>query len=367
MVILQRTEGPDPAPSKVVRRQVQRGMVGAPWAEQSAWHPTRPDCWLDDMTTRDADGNREGIAAQPDMAAMMPGDLILVMRVDYDNTRRGGTLRPTDDPSPFRGRSKFLGVWWVVRRETRWFAGGSRPSTAIWHLPLVRFADNDVVDVRTVRNLDRTIDTALPLVTANWTVVACADGNEEAALAATCSLPSDVFTDPDLPGLAARLARVRCGMRDHDKRYWKDIQYRHQVRSMTAATAIRRSEEQLTRQGWLTKSKETVPKWGGDLDCKRVIAPGDPEERMCVEVKGTRYDPWLGKVKLERSQRDRAGRNARGIPLPEETGYQWLLHVQPGIPPDHVKTNDRLLPPLLEKDARWVEAHWREDWISRRR
>lgn len=340
---------------------------GDPWAEQSLWHPTRPECWIDDTTTRDAKGDREGISAQPDMADMTPGDLILVMRVAYDNTRRGGKLRPAHDPSPFRGRAKFIGVWWVVRRETRWFAGGGRPSTAIWHLPLVRFADSDAVDVRAVRSLDRTIARARPMVTPNWTVVGCADGNEEAALAAACSLPSDVFTEPNLPGLAARLARLRCGMRDQDKRYWTEIQYRHQIRSMTAATAIRRSEEHLTRQGWLTESKETEPRWGGDLDCKRVITAGAPLEHLCVEVKGTRHDPWLGKVKLERSQRDRAGRNARGTPLQEEAGYAWMLHVQPGIAPTHVKTRDSKLPPLIERSANWVDAHWREDWISRRR
>src|SRR3954452_19633720 len=106
---------------------------------------------------------------------MLPGDLVVVMRLDHQGWVQGSDGASTyiarhADPGPFGGAAKLVGVWHVVRRQTQWFpAGPSRPSTTIWHLPLVRFHDDDAVDVSSLRALDpQGVGAIAPFTTPNW-------------------------------------------------------------------------------------------------------------------------------------------------------------------------------------------------------
>lgn len=336
---------------------------GDPWADTDPWDPVRATCWINDQPG--------GARSSPDLNLAVTGDLVAVMRLEYRNEWEDppgvlNVLEPADDPSPFRGRPTLLGVWHVVRRRVRrWPSGPDRPVTELWHLPLVRFADVDAVDVRSLRRLDPAgVGRVRPFTVANDTLVACADGNEAAMLAAACSLPSEVFTVDDLVGLAGRLAGQRCGMRDHHRKYWRDLRYRHGIRGIMEETAVRVAERRLANAGWdVDGSTQRVPRWGGDLDCWRDSPADERIEKLCVEVKGTRFDPWESHVHLQRSQRDRAGRVAQRRPLPHERDYDWELHVQSGIPTDHDRSADAKLRPLDIRDASWVDQHWLPDWI----
>lgn len=255
----------------------------------------------------------------------------------------------------------------MVQVQTQLFPDGpSRPSTQVWHLPLVRFTDDDAVDVASLRSMDPTgVGAIAPLTTPNWTLVGCRTGTEAAMLASACSLPSDVFTTKDLIKLAGRLSARRCGMRDAQRRYWADLRYRHEVIELIAATAVRIATRRLADAGWhVDASAQRVPLWDGDLDCARRDPVSGRPQLLCVEVKGTRYAPWQGRVHLQRSQRHRAQRTAAGVPLPAEVDYGWELHVQPGVPTDHHPTRDQSLPPMEVFSAAWVEQHWKDTWIA---
>ena len=324
-----------------------------PWMDlRELWSPVHPTHWIGNLPDEDP-------ISSPDLALMLPGDLVVVMRLPFEGQA------PKDDP--FEGRCKLVGVWYVVRRQTQWFAEGPRrPSTVIWHLPLVKFEEGDAVDVGSLRALDpQGVGAIAPFTTRNWSVVACASANEAARLAAACSLPSEVLTTPDLTRLAGRLANRRCGMKSEHRKYWKDIQFKHSVRSTMEETAVRVAEERLSRDGWaIDGSVQRVPGWGGDLDCWRG-ANGRILERLCVEVKGTRYLGWRGKVHLQPSQYARAQRTADDQPLANERGYRWELYVQPGIPVDHSPVDDGHLPPLEIWDAGTVQRLWRPSWVAR--
>jgi hypothetical protein len=338
-------------------------MWGDPWADPDPWTPVRPTYWVSDEPG--------GARSCPDLGRAVVGDLLVVMRLEYrhqweDPPGQLNWLEPADDPSPFEGRPKLIGVWHVVRRRVRrWPSGPNRPAAQLWHLPLVRFADDDAVDVRSLRRLDPTgVGSIRPFRLPNDTLVACEDGNETALLAAACSLPSDVFTTGDLVRLAGLLAGQRCGMQDHHRKYWRDLQYQHHVRGVMEETAIRTAERRLADEGWdVDNSTQRVPRWGGDLDCWRARQNGGIE-KMCVEVKGTRFDPWQGHVHLQRSQRSRASRAASGRPLPNEVGYNWELHVQAGIAANHTRDADSSLPPLDARTAAWVDQYWQPDWVA---
>lgn len=335
---------------------------GDPWADASVWHPYAPQTWVNDAPA--------GAIHAPVLASAMPGDLIVVMRLAYagrydDAAGKEVRIRRQDDPSPFDGQPVLMGVWHVVRRTVAWQRGyPRRPVTTLLHLPLVRFDDDDAVRLPSLFALDPPMAQLTPFATPNWTLVDCADGDEEARLAAACSLPSDVFTEPDLYALQRRLRTMRCGMQDRHRKYWKDMKYRHQVRHNIEETAVRVAERELARDGWFVDdSKQAWPGWGGDLDCHRP-APGRTFERLAVEVKGTRHDPWSGHVMLQRSQRDRAERTALNRPLPGERGYDWQLRVQAGIPPAHTPPEDAKLPLLETWSAQRVSQEWPPDCVK---
>lgn len=258
-----------------------------------------------------------------------------------------------------------MGLWHVVCRTVmRMPTGPKRPTTMLWHLPLVRFADDDAVDLTSLFAFEPSMGDLTPFVTANWTLVACKNGWEEARLAAACSLPSDVFTEPDVWALQRRLAALRCGMRDRHRKYWNDILYQHHVREIIEETAVRIASRELADQGWIVdESKQVIGGWGGDLDCERRNKHG-LDEKLCVEVKGTRYQRWLGRVVLQVSQRERAVRTAAGTPLPSEAGYDWQLRVQPGVPPTHTPARDAQLPAQVIRDAAWVATNWDTAWVK---
>ena len=331
---------------------------GEPWDDPDLWHPTQPASWV---------GNEPGGALScPDLKSAMVGDLIVVMRTEYRDEATG--LKPADDLfSPFAGRPKLLGVLHVVQVQTQRFPHGpDRPSTKLWHLPLVRFDDGNAVDVVSLRSMDPAgVGSIAPFTIANWTLVGCRTGTEAALLASACSLPSEVFTAKDLIKLASRLSARRCGMRDDQRRYWADLRYRHQVIELIAETAVRIAAGKLADAGWIVDdSTQRVPLWGGDLDCARLDPVSGSLQQLCVEVKGTRYARWRGRVHLQKSQRQRARRASAGAPLPTEVGYGWELHVQPGVPTDHHPARDRSLLPMEVFSAAWVEQHWKDTWIA---
>jgi hypothetical protein len=330
------------------------------------WDPLVPNKWVNDEPRN---GDKPGTNHVPDLDRAMAGDLILVMRLPFRGSgvdeEGPWSWRASDDESPFAGRRVLVGVWYVTRRVVRRLPyGPNRPTTTLWHLPLVRFADEDAVDVPSLLALDPTMETLTPFHTSNWYFVGCATGDEEARLAAACSLPSDVFTEPDVYALRRRLAGLRCGMQDRHRKYWQDIRYHHKVRVSIEETAVRRAEHALAKDGRrVIGDKQGWPGWGGDLDCQGITSDGWLD-KLCLEVKGTRYDPWPGHVMLQRSQRDRATRTATGRPDPGEEGYDWQLWIQAGIPTDHLPKRDGQLPPLEKWDARRVHEEWKATWVK---
>jgi hypothetical protein len=154
-------------------------------------------------------------------------------------------------------------------------------------------------------------------------------------------------------------------MRDLHRKYWRDLQYKHQMRSLVEATAIRVVQVRLASDGWVTDpGMQWVPNWGGDLDCWRTGPSGRGIQKLCVEVKGTHFPAWQSHVKLQRSQRERAERAAQHCPLPEECDYDWELHVQAGIALNHDPRDDASLPPVDVCSASWVHTNWLPQWVN---
>src|ERR1700694_1381029 len=114
--------------------------------------------------------------------------------------------------------------------------------------------------------------------------------------------------------------------------------------------------------GW-GRGRQGPGGWGRDFECWPV-APGAGPKRLAVEVKGTRFPSWLGKVKLQRSQYERAIRFAENRPVPHERDYVWELHVQAGIPVREKDIDMTTLPPLAIRDAHFVKSGWKQSWIE---
>lgn len=284
------------------------GEWGEPLDDRQLWDPwAKPQEWLWDahLPGRDRPAN-----SSPGLRAIRRGDLVVVMRL---RPTRG--KRPVPDPHGYN-ETILIGVWVPVLVH-RWATEDQplrelrpglrlRVATQVFHVPLVRFSEP--VRVRTVRNLDpQGLDDDVEFSTANVTVVEVKDpdGGRVAAarLLAACSLPAELLTCRDPLDLRHALGRRRTGMRTDAHRYWRDMRYRHTLRTVAADAAMDRSCEHVLARGFdfpLTWDHQYDPRWGGDYECwrpqPRVI------DKLAVEVKGTRHNPWLGYVKLQQSQ-----------------------------------------------------------------
>jgi hypothetical protein len=154
-------------------------------------------------------------------------------------------------------------------------------------------------------------------------------------------------------------------MRDQDYRHWKDLTLKHELIRAIEDTAVARSRAEMIHRGYDFPDfwdHQYDGGWGGDYECYPTTGIGDP---VAVEVKGTGYRKWFGRVRLEQSQYDRALRHAGGQPRPNEAGYDWEVHIQPeirGPSPDLSK-----LPPLQVHDSTFVRDQWPKSCISPRR
>jgi hypothetical protein len=147
-------------------------------------------------------------------------------------------------------------------------------------------------------------------------------------------------------------------MKDEHHRYWRDMQYKHELRCAIEDAAVARSQAVMLERGYEFPDfwdHQREGGWGGDYECWPTTANGGPE---AVEVKGTSNDSWFGKVKLERSQYDRAVRDANGQPLASEQGYGWELHVQRSIPLGPGMPDLSTLPDLEVRSSIFVRDQW---------
>jgi hypothetical protein len=271
----------------------------------------------------------------PGHATICLGDLIFVQR---SQPKIDGQV--FTDPGPLRGRPHLIGVWWVVLVHRRQLAHPiARPVTDVWQAPLVKF-DNPV-DIAVIRR-HPALQVIGPFTNRTRAGLVGTTPNEAAALVAACSLPSYVLTHPDLVELTRRLATLRTGMRDEDLQYAHDARARYEYIHAIETAASRRVQGDLVAAGWSVISRERCPRWGADLDCRRLL-PDRAEERREVEVKGKRGSQWHGIV-LQRSQYDRARRSAAGDNTWWLTVCRQALHAPP--------------PPVLELPAAWVAQHW---------
>jgi hypothetical protein len=339
---------------RVFVAKFNRRVWGDPFNPEP-WRAGRPSSWL-----YDAYGAGRGIPANssPALRTIRAGDLVVVMSIDG-----------TDE--------QLLGVWLVVlaqrwrdpfspRREM-WPGHFERVGTEVFHVPLVRFT-RDVV-VRVVRDRIALLDADPEFTERNRYIVEVADpdGGRQAAarLLAACSLPGNLLTCANPLALRQRLAAKQTGMRDADYRHWKDMNLRHKLVRAIEDTAVVCSRADILRRGYDFTDfwdHQHDGGWGGDYECFPTTAPGGP---LAVEVKGTGYRKWLGRIRLEQSQYDRALRHANGRPLPNEVGYGWELHIQPeivGPSPDLTS-----LPPLVVRQSAFVRDEWPKSCINRRR
>ena len=333
--------------------------------------PLDPDLW---RAGHEESWLWDAYAAGPRRGGGDPARSTAVLR----NLRAGDLIVPMS-LGPNRGDHRLLGVWMVVLVH-RWIdplspmramspGHRARVATEVWHLPLVRFSVDVVVDV--IRGRDRALDLSREFTERNDMLVevADADGGRTAAarLLAACSLPGELLTCPDPLALRPLLAAKRTGMRDADQRYWQDMQYRHLLRCATEYVAVERSQTEMLKRGYDFPDcwdHQGESGWGGDFECWSTTTPG---ERLAVEVKGTRKRKWFGSVKLEQSQYDRAVRHANGRPLLRETGYGWELHVQPGLPMDVCEPDLATLPQLEVRSSAFVRDTWPESCVNKRR
>ena len=344
------------------------GIWGEP-AEAGLWRSLKPDCWLWD--SHGTFGDRPANSC-PALRRIGIGDLVVVMRLRPTDEDR----RPVPDPLGF-DTAILVGVWVPVlvhrfvdpKSPLRPLAGGGRAriATEVWHVPLVRFTDPVVV--KAARSLDPgKLDTDPEFSEANWTLVEAVDGGDctaAARLLAACSLPAELLTCPEPLAFRNWFHGRRTGMQDEVAKYWRDMRYRHRLRTVAETTAVERSREQVLRRGFDFPEcwdRQHHPGFGADYECHRRGLQG--VEKLAVEVKGTRYDPWLGKVHLRRSQFERACRHADGHTFPAEAGYDWELHIQPGVPVLEERINPAVLPDLEVLDAEVVRDSWRADCVD---
>jgi len=369
--------GPEAPHRQHVRRVFVAKYNPGKWGEPDdpqIWNPrAQIETWLWDSHSLSADRPAN---SSPALRSIREGDLVIVMR-----------LRPTnDDKQPVHDNKGYnehvlLGVWVPVlvyryldsASPLRTLRSGERMrlATEVWHVPLVRFPKGHEVRVGTIRSLDPSgLDLDPEFTEANFTLVEVKDpdGGRTAAarLLAACSLPGDLLTSADPLAWGPSLRSGYTGMRRTDEKYWQDMRYRHRLREVAEGIAVERSMEEVLRRGYDFPecwNRQGQGGWGGDFECWPV-APGVGPKRLAVEVKGTRFPNWLGKVKLQRSQYERAIRHAEDSPVPHERDYVWELHVQAGIPVRETEIDMTTLPPLEIRDAHFVKSSWKESWIE---
>ena len=344
------------------RRRVMIAKFNPKWwgnggdpSEPDLWRPGHAESWL-----CDAYGARQGkpVNSSAALRAIRAGDLIVPMRIEG-------------------GERRLLGVWLAIlvnrwidplspMREL-WPGRRARVATEVWHVPLVRFNRDVIVSV--VRGRDAELDSDRGFTVPNESVVEVADpdGGRTAAarLLAACSLPGELLTCADPLALQPRLAANRTGMRSEDYRYWKDMQYKHLLRCAAEDAAVARSRAKMLERGYEFPDcwdHQGEGGWGGDYECWPTTAA---RERMAIEVKGTSKRKWLGNVRLEQSQYERALRHASALPRPKEVGYGWEVHIQPDIP-NALNLDLGDLPDLEVRSSIFVRDQWPSSCISRR-
>lgn len=345
------------------------GVWGEP-DDPAVWAKHAPlDTWLWDSHSMTS---QRPANSSPALRTIAKGDLIFVMRLRPTDPER----KPVEDQKGYDG-PVLLGVWVAVLvhryldpvSPLRTIRPGlrARLATEVWHKPLVRF--DEEVRVNVIRQLDRKgiyLDPEFTEANVALVEVQDPDGNRTAAarLLAACSLPGDLLTCPDPLTYGPLVGKT--GMRQHDFKYWKDMTYRHTLRTVAETIAVERSRENVLARGYDFPecwNHERDDRWGGDYECWPVNANAGPK-KLAVEVKGTSRDPWLGKIKLQRSQYDRAIRHAAGRPLSHERDFAWELHVQAGIPVSTAGPDVAALPPLEIRHPTFIKAHWKQSWID---
>ncbi len=310
---------------------VGRFDASDPYAESALWDFTGPPSnWVGDWGTR----------TTIEHSTIASGDLVFV-QCSVPRTETIGV----DPADPFGGRRMLLGVWWVTHVHRRWLPWPAhRPVTEAWHAPLVRF--NDPVDVRTIRGHSELADLG-PFTDQRRAGLVVTTPAEAAALAAACSLPSWVLTDPDPVDIARRLATLHTGMREEDLRYRRDARARYQHIHAIETAASQRVRDQLADAGWSVMSREHRPRWGADLAAVREW--DGIKERRAVEVKGKHGSRWSDVV-LQQSQWERACWSAAA------GDDEWWLAVC-------AKALDAAPLPVRQLPAPWVQQHWPADRI----
>jgi hypothetical protein len=323
--------------SEVSHREHIRRVFVAKYNPGKWGEPDDPELWTKrapvDTWLWDSHSLNTGRPANssPALRTIGEGDLVIVMRLrptDYAN-------KPVPDAKGY-DEPVLLGVW-VPVLVYRYLDPASPPrmvrsglrlrlATEVWHVPLVRF--DKEVRVNVIRNRDRkgiNLDPEFAEPNVTLVEVKGPDGHRTAAarLLAACSLPGDLLTCPDPLTYGPSLRKT--GMRREDVKYWKDMRYRHTLRTAAERVAVDRSRENVLARGYDFPecwNHQRHDRWGGDYECWPVNQTAGPR-KLAVEVKGTSHDPWLGKIKLQRSQYDRAIRRAEGRPLPHERDYDW--------------------------------------------
>lgn len=308
---------------------VGRFLYSDPYMANELWdHSAPPDCWVSDRIGQ--------TRWTPAHAAIDAGDLIFVYR---SQPKIDGRVR--SDSTGLEGHPHLLGVWWVTRVHRRYLVHPlNRVVTDVWHVPLVRF--DDPVHVGVVRRHSDLRDLS-PFTNTTRAALVQATPYEAASLAAACSLPSWVLTDPDPVVMGRRLGKIHTGERSGDLLYRSSAVARYQYIHAIETAASHRVQADLEAKGWDVVSREREPGWGADLDCERQLHGGALEQRA-VEVKGKKGRS-LTSVVLQKSQHDAAVKSAKA-----GDGH-WRLVMCP-------QALDAPPPPVVERDAGWVAQNW---------
>ena len=205
------------------------------------------------------------------------GDLVFVLRTqptDVDGN-------PVPDPLAWRRQSHLVGVWWCEAKLTFPHSDGFTYPTAHC-VPLVLF--DEAVPIKQTRDWVPELHgvTALSLPGGIRTLTE----TQALALAAACSLPTDIFTVPnaDLPALAGALRALDTGPVAPQREYMRSAAARYERNRAVELAAMHVVERSHVDAGFAVLDVSRTRRIGFDL------AVGHPSTEQIwkqIEVKGT--------------------------------------------------------------------------------
>lgn len=252
------------------------------------------------------------------------GDLVFVLRTPPTDELR----RPIPDRLGWPKQAHLVGIWWCeVKINFPHVDGWSYPAAHC--VPLVFF--DEPVPVRRTRDWVPELHevTALKLPGGIRTLTE----TQAFALAAACSLPTEVFTVPntDLPALAVALRTLDTGPIAPQREYMRSATARYERTRAIELAAMEAVETAHVTDGFAVVDVSRTRRIGFDL---AVGHPSTEDISKQIEVKGTdkKDDSTVAITDHELA--------AAQASVKEEAQRWWLVSVTQARHPDHRRMHD---------------------------